>query len=57
MDFENYSKRINSVIDIENFGQLFTEKQKKNRFALKKNNMYFEEVEKSKFAQINDEKV
>ena len=24
MDFENYSKRINSVIDIENFGQLFT---------------------------------
>lgn len=35
MDFENYSKRINSVRHIENFAQLLPNKQKQNRFAVK----------------------
>ena len=35
MGFEN-SKRINSVRDIENFDHLVPNKQKQNRFAVKK---------------------
>ena len=37
MEFENYLKRINSVADIETFGQLSAEKQKQNRFPIKNN--------------------
>ena len=36
MEFENYSKRINSIKEIETFGQLSLEKQKQNRFTIKK---------------------
>ena len=35
MEFENYSKRINSVQEIETFGQLTQDKQKQNRFSIK----------------------
>ena len=35
-DFERYSKRINSVVDIEKFGQLPVKKQKQSRFTIKK---------------------
>ena len=54
MEFENYAKGINSVKDIKTFGQNLPEKQKQNRFAIKQNEMALEEIEKSKFAQIND---
>ena len=53
MEFEDYAKRINSTREIETFGQ---EKQKQNRFTIKNNQMVLEEIEKSKFAQINDER-
>ena len=56
MEFENYLKRINSVADIETFGQLSAEKQKQNRFPIKNNKMILPEIKKSKFAQINDKR-
>lgn len=40
MDFENYSKRINLVRDIENFGQLLPDKQIQNRFTVTKKTVY-----------------
>lgn len=46
MHFENYAKRINSVKDIEIFGQLLQEKQEQNRFVVKNNNMYLEKIKK-----------
>ena len=54
MYFENYSKRINSNKNTETFGQLPLEKQKQDRFMVKKNKLFLEEIEKSKFSQIND---
>ena len=45
MELENYAKRINSVKDIETYGQNLPEKQKQNRFAIKQNEMAFEEIE------------
>ena len=56
MEFENYTRRINSVKDIETFGQNLPEKQKQNRFEIKQNEMVLEEIEKSKFVQINDKR-
>ena len=56
MEFENYAKMINSVQDIETFGQNLPERQKQNRFAIKQNEMVLEETEKSKFVKINDKR-
>ena len=57
MEFENYLKRINSIKEIEtNFDQLNQGKQNENRFSIKRNEMVLEEIEKSKFAQINDKR-
>ena len=53
MEFEDYANRINSIKGIETFGQLTKKKQKQNRFAIKNNEMVLEEIEKSKFTQIN----
>ena len=50
MEFEKYSKRMNSITEIETFGQLPKEKQKQNRFTNKDNEMILEEIGKSKFA-------
>ena len=50
MEFEDYAKRINSIQEIETFGQLPKEKQKQNRFGIKNNEMVLEEIEKPKFA-------
>ena len=48
------SRRINSIAEIETFGQLSAEKQKQlNRFTIKNNEIILQEIEKSKFAQIN----
>ena len=45
MEFENYAKRINSIREIETFGQLSKEKKKKkNRFKIKNNQMILEEI-------------
>ena len=54
MEFYNYSRRINSTVEIDTFGQLSSEKQKQNRFTIKINEMIFQETEKSKFAEISD---
>ena len=56
MEFENYAKRINSLKDIESFGQFYKEKQTQFRLSVKNNSVVLEEVQKSNFAQINDEK-
>ena len=56
MEFEDYAKRKNSVKEIETFGQLPEEKQKQNRFTIKNNQTVLEEIEKSKFPQINDKR-
>ena len=53
MEFENYLRRINSVKEIESFGQVINEKHSQFRFSLKKK-IGAEQVGKSKFAQIND---
>ena len=45
-------KRINSVKEIETFGQLPKKKQKQGRFSVKNSEMVLEEIEKSKFSQI-----
>ena len=44
MEFEDYAKRINSIIEIETFGHLLNEKQKQNRFAIKNNKIVLEEI-------------
>ena len=56
MEFEDYAKRIIFIREIETFGQLPKEKQKQNRFTIKNNQMVLEEIEKAKFAQINDKR-
>ena len=56
MKFEDYAERINSIREIETFAQLAKEKQKQNRFTIKNNQMILEEIEKSKFAQINNKR-
>ena len=56
MELENYSKQINSLKEIKTFGQLPVEKQKQKRFTIKNNKMILEEIEKSKFVQINDKR-
>ena len=47
---------MNSVKDIEIFGQLSQEKRSQFRFSVEKNKMVLDEVQKSKFAQINDKR-
>ena len=42
------------IKEIETFGQLTQQKQ--NRYLIKKNEMSLEEIEKSKFAPINDKR-
>ena len=56
MEFEDYAKRINLIRETETFGQLPEEKEKQNRFTIENNQMVLEEIKKSKFAQINDER-
>ena len=56
MDLSSFGKRINSVGDIENFGQLKKDTVNQSRFTVKKNKIILETVEKSKFAQINDKR-
>ena len=56
MEFEDYARRINLIREIEAFGQLLKEKHKQNRFTIKNNQVVLEEIEKSKFAQINDKR-
>ena len=56
MEFKDYVKRINSVKEIKTFGQISPEKQKQNRLFIKSNKMILQEIEKSKFAQINDKR-
>ena len=46
MHFENYAKRINSVKDIEIFGQLLQEQQ----------HVPWKDKKKTKFAQTNDKR-
>ena len=46
MEFENYSKRINSIKEIQTFGRFPVKKQKQSRFAIKNNEMVLEEIEK-----------
>lgn len=41
MKFENYSRRINSIKEIETFGQ------KQKRFLIKNNEIIYEEIEKT----------
>ena len=36
MELENYSQRINLIKEIETFGQVTQEKQKQNRYLIKK---------------------
>ena len=56
MDIQNFGKRINSVRDIDNFGQLPQENLSQFRFVIKNNKMNLQEVNKSRFAQANDER-
>ena len=44
MEFKDYAKRINSVKEIETFGQLPKEKQKQGRFSLKNDEMVLEGI-------------
>ena len=43
-----FAKRINSIREIEPFGQLPKGKQKQNRFTIENIHMILEEIEKSK---------
>ena len=56
MDFENFAKKINLVREIETFGQLDVQKQSQFRFFVKNNSTVLEEIQKSKFSQINDKR-
>ena len=53
-EFKDYAERINSIREIETFGQLPKEKQKQNSLTIRNNQMILEEIEKSKFSQINN---
>ena len=39
MEFGNYARRINSIKEIETFGEFSPEKQKQDRFSIKNNEM------------------
>ena len=56
MDFENFAKKINLVREIETVGQLDAQKHSRFRFFVKNNSMVLEEIQKSKFSQINDKR-
>ena len=56
MELEDYAKSINSIREIETFGQLPKEKHKQNVFTIKNNQIVLEEIEKSKFSQIYDKR-
>ena len=56
MEFENYAKRLNSIKDIKTFGQLLHKKQGHFRLSVKNNKMVLEEIQKLKFAQINNKR-
>ena len=56
MEFEDYVKRINSIKEIETFAQVPKEKQKQNKISIKNNKIFLEEIEKSKFDEINDKR-
>lgn len=43
MDFESYSKRINSIKETETFGSQTAEKQKACRFTIKNNDMILQD--------------
>ena len=53
MEFESYAKRINSVKGIETFSQNLPGKQKQNRFVIKQNEIFLEEIGKSKLVQMH----
>ena len=49
-------KCVNSIREIEPFRQVSPEEQKQNRLSITNNEMILQEIEKSKFAQINDKR-
>ena len=56
MDIVSDGRRINSVSNIQTFGEAKDEYSKQYKFAVKNNEMSLEEVNKCKFAQINDKR-
>ena len=56
MNICSFGKRINSVKEIEMFGQLKKDTVNQSRFTIKNNEMILQTVEKCKFVQINDKK-
>ena len=54
MNIANYGRRINSVREIERFGKVQNQYLSQDRFAVNRNEMNLQEVQKCKFAQIND---
>ena len=50
------SETMQDVKEIETFGEFSPEKQKQDRFSIKNNGMILQEIETSKFAQINDKR-
>ena len=56
MNYENFEKRINSLRDIESFGQLEKQVQGQQRLTIKERKMKHDAIEKSKCAPINDKR-
>ena len=56
MDIVSYARRINSVSNIQKFGETKDEYSKQYRLAVKNNEMSLEEVNKCKFPKINDKR-
>ena len=46
MEFEHCAKRINSVREIESFGQLCPEKHTQHRFSLKNDSIVLDKIKK-----------
>ena len=53
MNYENFEKRINSLRDIESFGQLEKQVQGQQRLTIKEGKMKHDAIEKSKCAPVN----
>ena len=49
MDSENFAKSINTVREIETFGQFHAQKHSQFGFSVKNNSMVLQEIQKSKF--------
>ena len=56
MDFENFSKQINSLVNFDTFEKPLAEYKQVSRLTVDKGEMVKKKVTKTKFLQLNDKR-